>query len=119
MAFAEGRLTVVHCSAAWADALVDALVAGESMELGSLTRPQTQQLWIRGRDICEISVDDVRSAVLAEPRKPALFGDTVGQAVLRSSGEGRAEDAVDILNALGLDELAPGRLIQPGYWITS
>lgn len=108
VAFAEGRLTVVHCSAAWADALVDALVAGESMELGSLTRPQTQQLWIRGRDICEISVDDVRSAVLAEPRKPALFGDTVGQAVLRSSGEGRAEDAVDILNALGLDELAPG-----------
>ncbi|MGY0604146.1 hypothetical protein, partial [Corynebacterium amycolatum] len=62
VAFAEGRLTVVHCSAAWADALVDALVAGESMELGSLTRPQTQQLWIRGRDICEISVDDVRSA---------------------------------------------------------
>ena len=108
VAFAEGRLTVVHCSAAWADALVDALVAGESMELGSLTNPQTQQLWIRGRDICEISVDDVRSAVLAEPRKPALFGDTVGQAVLRSSGEGRAEDVVDILNALELDELAPG-----------
>ena len=108
VAFAEGRLTVVHCSATWADTLVDALVAGESMELGSLTRPQAQQLWIRGRDIREISVNDVRSAVLAEPRKPALFGDTVGQAVLRSSGEGRAEDAVDILNALGLDELAPG-----------
>jgi len=106
--FAEGRLTVVHCSAAWADALVDALVAGESMELGSLTKPQTQQLWIRGRDIREISVDEVRSAVLAEPRKPALFGATVRQAVLRSDGEGRAEDAVDILNALGLDELAPG-----------
>ena len=108
VAFAEGRLTVVHCSAAWADALVDALVAGESMELGSLTDSQPQSLRIRGRDICEISVDDVRSAVLAEPRKPALFGDTMGQAVLRSSGEGRAEDAVDILNALGLDELAPG-----------
>ena len=108
VAFAEGRLTVVHCSAAWADALVDALVAGESMELGPLTDSQPQSLRIRGRDICEISVDDVRSAVLAEPRKPALFGDTVGQAVLRSSGEGRAEDAVDILNALGLDELAPG-----------
>lgn len=108
VAFAEGRLTVVHCSAAWADALVDALVAGESMEIDTPANPQTQQLWIRGRDICEISVDDVRSAVLAEPRKPALFGDTVGQAVLRSSGEGRAEDAVDILNALGLDELAPG-----------
>ena len=88
VAFAEGRLTVVHCSAAWADALVDALVAGESMELGPLTDSQPQSLRIRGRDICEISVDDVRSAVLAEPRKPALFGDTVGQAVLRSSGEG-------------------------------
>ena len=108
VAFAEGRLTVVHCSAAWADALVDALVAGESMELGSLTDSQPQSLRIRGRDICEISVDDVRSAVLAEPRKPALFGDTMGQAVLRSSGEGGAEDAVDIFNALGLDELAPG-----------
>lgn len=108
VAFAEGRLTVVHCSAAWADALVDALVAGESMELGPLTDSQPQSLRIRGRDICEISVDDVRSAVLAEPRKPALFGDTMGQAVLRSSGEGGAEDAVDIFNALGLDELAPG-----------
>lgn len=108
VAFAEGRLTVVHCSAAWADALVDALVAGESMELGPLTDSQPQSLRIRGRDIREISVDEVRSAVLAEPRKPALFGDTVGQAVLRSSGEGRAEDAIGILNALGLDELAPG-----------
>lgn len=108
VAFAEGRLTVVHCSTAWADALVDALVAGESMELGPLTDSQPQSLRIRGRDICEISVDDVRSAVLAEPRKPALFGDTMGQAVLRSSGEGRAKDAVDIFNALGLDELAPG-----------
>ncbi|WP_370551542.1 ABC transporter transmembrane domain-containing protein [Corynebacterium sp. ED61] len=108
VAFAEGRLTVVHCSAAWADALVDALVAGESMELGPLTDSQPQSLRIRGRDIREISVDEVRSAVLAEPRKPALFGDTVGQAMLRSSGEGRVEDAIGILNALGLDELAPG-----------
>ncbi len=108
VAFAEGRLTVVHCSTAWADALVDALVAGESMELGPLTDSQPQSLRIRGRDICEISVDEVRSAVLAEPRKPALFGDTMGQAMLRSSGEGRVEDAIGILNALGLDELAPG-----------
>jgi len=108
VAFAEGRLTVVHCSAGWADALVDALVAGESMELGPLTDSQPQSLRIRGRDIREISVDEVRSAVLAELRKPALFGDTVGQAMLRSSGEGRVEDAIGILNALGLDELAPG-----------
>lgn len=108
VAFAEGRLTVVHCSAAWADALVDALVAGESMEIDTPANPQTQQLWIRGRDICEISVDDVRSAVLAEPRKSALFGDTVGQAVLRSSGESGTEDAIGILHAVGLDELAPG-----------
>ena len=106
--FVEERLTVVHCSATWADALVDALVAGESMKVGTPTDPQTQHLWIRGRDIREISVGDVRSAVLAEPRRPALFGDTVGQAVRRSSGEGGMVDAAEILSALGLDELAPG-----------
>ncbi|KAB3522842.1 ATP-binding cassette domain-containing protein [Corynebacterium sp. zg254] len=99
--FYEGHLTAVHCSASWAAKLVDALVDGEA-----------EGIRIRGRDVSLLSVDHLRTIVLAEPRWPALFGKTVGE-VLQGGSRTRQDNSelnsnrsFELLRAVGLDELS-------------
>lgn len=111
--FYEGSLTAVHCSATWADKIVDALVDGEPAGIR-----------IRSRDLSSLSVDHLRAIVLAEPRRPALFGATVGEALQRGSrtrqdySEFNEHRAFELLCAVGLDELSSSESAVMNYELT-
>lgn len=96
MECADGVLTAVECAPATAEAIVTALVDGD--------QPATAAaILVRGVPVDIADIRSLRGVVMAEPRHPALFGETIAEAL---ACEDRRR-AVDVVCALGLDELAP------------
>lgn len=116
--FTEGHLTVVQCTARWADEVIDALVSGEptmkNHQNDTSPASSPMEVFVRGRDVRELSVKSLRARVLAEPRNPVIFGSTVRDVLRAGSAAddaGRVENDARILyvlSELGLDELSQG-----------